>query len=214
MYQQLSVTKNELNILIGRFPADWQPPEFELTRFVLPSELPLSIPSELIHNRTDILASEALLHSASANIGIATANLYPQLSLSANTSQQALNLHNLFDASSNAWGLLGGITSPIFNGGTLSAQRRAAIHAYNAAYANYREVIVQAFVQVSNVLSALKNDEMEVVQERKALSTAEESLKLSRLSYEAGNTGLLDILYSERLYTQAILGYQKAVAQR
>lgn len=214
LYQQLSVVKDQLNVLVGKFPANWQPPDFKLKNFVLPKELPLSVPSALVRARPDILAAEALLHAASAMIGVKTANLYPQINLSAITSQQATVFDDLFNASSNAGSLIGSITTSLFSGGTLQAERRSAIYAYKAAYDNYKKVVVQAFVQVSNVLHSLKNDEEEIKSQQKALQTAEASLNLSRLSYQAGNTGLLEILYAERLYTQALLGYQKALAAR
>jgi len=214
LHQQLAEAKGKFNILLGTFPANWQPPHFELDNFTLPQKLPLSLPSELVRNRPDILAAEALLHAACANIGIATANLYPQITLSASTSQQALEPANLFDASSNASNLIAGLTTPIFNGGTLRAQRRAAVHAYKAAYANYQQTVVTAFVQVNNVLQALKNNEQEFVKQKKAYLTAKAALKLAQISYEAGSSDLLEVLNAERLHIQATLGYIKARAQR
>lgn len=214
LYQQLSLAQNALNTLVGQTPEDWHPPQFQLDNFKLPQELPLRIPSELVRTRPDILAAEAVLHAASADIGIATANLYPAITLSASTLQEALIPSNLFKASANAWSYLGNITTPIFSGGTLRAQRRAAIHAYQAAYANYQQVVLNAFVQVSDVLHALKHDAQAEQLQRKAVMTAGSSLTLARLSYSAGNVGILQVLDAERLYMQAQLGYVKAKAQR
>jgi NodT family efflux transporter outer membrane factor (OMF) lipoprotein len=195
-------------------PANWEAPNFVLHDFVLPKRLSLTLPSELVHKRPDILAAEAMLHAASADVGIATANLYPAINLSGSLMQEALSPSNLFKASANAWGVLGGLTAPIFSGGTLRAERRAAIHAYQSAYANYQQVVLKAFSQVNDILHAIKSDEQAIIMEKKALKTAQSSLRLARLSYHAGNVGVLQVLDAERLYTQAKLGYVQADAQR
>ena len=214
LQQQLSATRGELNILVGKFPANWQPPSFELNNFTLPETLPLTLPSQLVHDRPDILAAESLLHAASAGVGIATANLYPQINLSATLTQQALSPGQLFNASSTAASLFAGITAPIFSGGTLRAQQSAAEHAYKATYANYQDVVVRAFVQVSNVLHALQFDDQNITAQKKAITSAEASLKLARLGNDVGSSAELEILNAQRLYAQAKLGYIQAIAQR
>ena len=214
LQQQLSATQGELNILVGAFPANWQAPEFELKNFVLPKALPLTLPSQLVHDRPDILAAESLLHAASAGVGVATANLYPQINLSATLTQQALSPGQLFDSSSTAASVFAGITAPIFSGGTLRAQKSAAEHAYKATYANYQEVVVRAFVQVSNVLHALQYDDQNIAAQKKALASAEASLKLARLGNDVGSSTELEILNAERLYADAKLGYDQAIAQQ
>jgi NodT family efflux transporter outer membrane factor (OMF) lipoprotein len=212
--QQLTVAQDTLNVLVGKTPANWQPPVFTLNGFGLPTTLPLSLPSELVHSRPDIMAAEAMLHSASASVGIATANLYPSISITAASLQEALVPSNLFKASANAWSYAGSLTAPIFEGGTLRAQKRAAEHAYQLAYANYQQVIIKAFVQVNEVLHALKNDADELRAQQNAVATAIQSLKLARLSYNAGNVGILQVLDAERLYTQARLGLDRTKGQR
>jgi NodT family efflux transporter outer membrane factor (OMF) lipoprotein len=214
LYQQLSLARDVLNVLIGKTPVDWQPPHFQLENFKLPQKLPLRLPSELAHVRPDILAAEALLHAASADIGIATANLYPAITLSASSMQEALIPANLFKSTANAWSYVSNITTPIFNGGTLLAQRRAAIHAYKASYADYQQAVLKAFVQVSDVLHALKHDEETEQLQKKAMTTAHASLKLARLSYSAGSVGVLEVIDAERLYMQARLSYVKVKGQR
>jgi NodT family efflux transporter outer membrane factor (OMF) lipoprotein len=212
--QQLSVAQDTLVVLVGSTPANWTPPRFQLQQFVLPKELPLVVPSELIHARPDILAAEATLHAASADVGIATANLYPSINLTASSLQEALVPANLFKASANAWGYLGTLTAPIFNGGTLRAERRAAMHAYQSAYANYQLVVIKAFGQVNDVLHALKYDDEAIHMQTHAVDTARSSLKLARLSFNEGNVGVLQILDAERLYNQARIGYVKALGKR
>ena len=208
--QQLSVARHALAILAGKAPADWRTPDFELSAFTLPSELPLSLPSELVRARPDIMASEAQLHAATAALGVATANLYPAITLSANTVQESLTPGSLFNASANTWALAAGLTAPIFNGGTLQAKKRAAEEACEAALASYKQVVLQSFGQVADVLKALEHDAQQIDAQQHALETARSSLNLARLSYSAGNTGVLQVLDAERLFNQARLGLTHA----
>lgn len=214
LYQQKNTAHSELNILLGAFPANWQPPALKLAYFTMPRTLPLTLPSQLIHDRPDILAAEALLHAASANIGIATANLYPQITLSANSLQEALEPYKLFNAGSNASSILGGITVPLFNGGTLQAEKRAAIHAYKAAYANYQQVVIQAFTQVGNILKALQYDEQAINAQAQAVHLAQQKWHLSQLSYQAGNASQFDVLIEQRAYLQTKSAYIQSIAQK
>lgn len=214
LYKELNLAKNALNQLVGKTPEGWTPPNFKLTDFQLPRELPLRIPSDLVRVRPDIVAAEELLHAANAEVGIATANLYPNITLSATLQQEALTPGDLFESSATAWGLLGDITMPIFNGGSLRAERRAAIHAYNAAYANYQEVVLNSFIQVANVLQALQSDAQREALEKTTLDTAQSSLRLSRISFQAGGANILQVLDAERLYALAQRNYVNAQAQR
>lgn len=214
LHQQLSVARHALAILAGHAPADWSPPEFDFKGLQLPQELPLSLPSELAHRRPDILAAESQLHAATAAVGVATSNLYPQISLTASISQQSLKTSHLFDSASTAWGLAGGLTAPLFDGGTLRAKKRSAQHAQKAALANYEEVVLESFGQVADVLTALDHDAEQLAAQNNALDSADASLKLTRQSYQAGNVGVLQVLDAERLYQQAKLGSVRAQAQR
>lgn len=212
--QQLSVARHALAILVGRAPGDWTPPEFDLTQFALPSELPLSLPSELVHERPDIMAAEAQLHAASAAIGIATANLYPQLTLTGGVYHQALDVGHFFTPASTAWSVAGELMAPIFHGGELDARRRAAIDAYQASLATYEQTVLESFGQVADVLQSLAHDAEQVAAQRHALESAEASLRLNRAIYSAGKIGILQVLDAERLFEQAHLGHVRAEAQR
>ncbi|MGH8539219.1 MAG: efflux transporter outer membrane subunit, partial [Stenotrophobium sp.] len=178
--QQLNVAQHALSILAGRAPADWTPPDFDLDGLRLPQTLPLSLPSELAHRRPDILAAEAQLHAATAAVGVATSHLYPQIGLSASAGPQSTSLSHLFDATNVAWGLSTGLTAPLFDGGTLRAQRRGSIDAMHAALADYEQTVLQSFGQVADVLSALDHDAEHLAAQQKALDLADASLKLTR----------------------------------
>jgi NodT family efflux transporter outer membrane factor (OMF) lipoprotein len=212
--QQLSVARHALSVLVGQAPADGSPPDFELADLQLPAALPLSLPSELAHRRPDILAAESQLHAATAGAGVATSKLYPQINLTASVSQQSTSLSHLFDSDSLAWGFAGGLTAPLFDGGSLRAQNRAAQDAQSAALAEYQQVVLQSFGQVADVLTALDHDAELLTAQRNALDTSEANLKLTRESYAAGNVGVLQVLDAERLSQQARLGYVRAQAQR
>ena len=214
LYQRISVAQHALSILTGQAPADWVPPAFTLAQFSLPKKLPLVVPSALVRQRPDILAAEANLHAASAAVGVATANLYPDISLSANLIQEALIPADLFRSVNSAWALAAQATQPLYSGGTLSAEKRAAEHAYQQALATYKQTILLAFGQVADALTALKQDAAAVDAQQKALNTAQASLKLARDSYSAGNTGVLQIQDAQRALAQAQIGLSRAQSQR
>jgi NodT family efflux transporter outer membrane factor (OMF) lipoprotein len=212
--QQLSAARNALSLLVGRTPAEWSPPDFNLERIALPSELPLRLPADLVHRRPDILAAEAQLHAANAVVGVATAQLYPQVTLTAGYQQLSTAVENWFAVQNNAWNMAANLTAPILRGGELTAQKRAAVAAFDATRAGYEQTVLQALTQVATVLDALQHDGQLVDAQHRALDAAERSLKLTRDSYQGGNVGILLVLDAQRRYEQARLGYVRSVQQR
>jgi NodT family efflux transporter outer membrane factor (OMF) lipoprotein len=212
--QELSVARHALSIILGRLPADAAPTEFELSQLTLPRNLPVSLPSELVHRRPDILASEAQLHAATAAVGVATSNLYPQIVLTGSLTLQSNVLGHLFEGGSNAYSAAGSLTAPLFDGGTLRAQKRAAVDALQASTANYQQTVLAAFGQVADSLEALDHDAEQLDAQAHAQSAARENVDLTRKSYNEGNVGVLQVLDAERLYQNARLGYVRAQAQR
>jgi len=212
--QELGVARHALSIIMGQFPAEGAPTEFELSQVTLPRNLPVSLPSELVHRRPDILASEAQLHAATAAVGVATSNLYPHIVLSGSATLQATVLGHLFEGQNNAYSGLGSLTAPLFDGGTLRAEKRAAIDAMQASAANYQQTVLAAFGQVADSLEALDHDAEQLDAQAHAQSAARENVDLTRKSYNEGNVGVLQILDAERLYQNARLGYVRAQAQR
>ena len=214
LQQQESTARHALAILVGKAPADWTPPDFSLDDFTLPAEVPASLPSELVHRRPDIRAAEAQLHAASAAIGVATANLYPKIDLGGMLTQQALTPGNLFNGAATAWSLAASLTQPVFDGGQLSAERRAAIDGYQGALASYRQVILISFGEVANRLQALAKDADRLDAQSGAAQAATAARDLARRSYAAGNSGILDVIDAERHAAEAQLGLAQARAQR
>jgi NodT family efflux transporter outer membrane factor (OMF) lipoprotein len=212
--QDLAVARHALALLVGKPPAELAAPAFDLAALTLPAELPLTLPSELAHRRPDILAAEAELHAATAAVGVATANLYPQITLSASGGLQATDFSHLFDRASNVFGLAGALVAPILDGGTLRAEQRAAVAAMHASAARYEETVLAAFGQVADTLEALQHDAEALDAQARAESAARDSLDLTRRSYNEGNVGVLQVLDAQRLFQQARLGYVRAEAQR
>jgi len=212
--QQLSEARHALSIIMGQFPANEAPAEFDLSKVTLPHDLPVSLPSELVHNRPDILASEAQLHAATAAVGVATSNLYPHIVLSGSLTMQSTILRRLFEGQNNAYNGIGSLTAPLFDGGTLRAEKRAAIDAMQASAANYQQTVLTAFGQVADSLEALDHDAEQLDAQQHAESAARENVDLTRKSYNEGNVGVLQVLDAERLYQNARLGYVRAQAQR
>jgi NodT family efflux transporter outer membrane factor (OMF) lipoprotein len=212
--QELAKAHHALAVVLGQPPANDLPADVDLKDVTLPTELPVSLPSELAHRRPDILAAEAQLHAATSAVGVADSNLYPKIQLTGTLGQQAVKAGQLFDSADTAWSLVSGLTAPLFDGGTLRAQKRAAIDAMHATAATYQETVLEAFAQVADTLEALNHDAEQLDAQDKAQQAAQSGLDLARASYAEGNTGVLQVLDAERSYQQARLGYVRAVAQR
>ena len=212
--QQLSVAQHALAVLVGKTPAEWSPPAFDLEALTLPGELPVAVPSQLVHERPDILSAEAQLHAASAAIGVATAQLYPTLTLSPSWTLQTATIEGRFAGPDIAAEMAGSIAAPIFHGGTLKALQRAAVDAYEGELNVYRQTVLQAFGQVADVLRALQHDTELLGAESTAATASKASLDLSQAAYAAGRGSLVQVLDAQRLYAQALQGYAHAKGQR
>jgi NodT family efflux transporter outer membrane factor (OMF) lipoprotein len=208
--QQLDASRDALAILVGKSPATWTAPDFDLAEITLPRDVPLVVPSELVRARPDIRAAEAQLHAANAAVGVATADLYPKLTLSADIAEQGLTS----GPAGAAWSLVGGVTAPIFHGGTLKARQRGARDAYDAALAQYQQTVLVAFQQVADNLHGLANTADEMQTQQQALDSAGAALTLTRLGYGVGNAGIVQVLDAQRLQQLAELGLVQARTQR
>ncbi len=203
-----------LAALTGTTPAKFRQAPILLADLSLPSEVPVSLPSQLVRQRPDVLIAEATLHSANAGIGVATAAMLPNLTLSADYGANSTTIPSLFTAGSVFWGLGAGLTQPIFHGGTLYYQRKAAIDARDAAAADYRQTVLAAFEQVADTLQGLRHDAEALVAQTEAVDTAEKALQLVQANYQAGVATYLQVLVANGQYLQAKIGYVEAVAQR
>jgi len=214
LQRQLEQSRNQLSILLGRYPSEGQIPNIELADLVLPQELPLSLPSRLVEQRPDVRASEALLHQASALVGVATANLFPQFTLSANFTDTSPILGEFFSLEHRGYSVAAALSQPIFRGGTLRAQRRAAIDAFDRASAQYRSIVLTAFSNVANVLAALEHDAETLQVQLYAEQTAEQNLEITTERFQAGAIAYLSLLDAQRTYQQARILLVVAQANR
>jgi NodT family efflux transporter outer membrane factor (OMF) lipoprotein len=212
--QQLSAARHALAVLVGKSPGEWSAPDFDLKQITLPTDLPISLPSALVRQRPDILASEAQLHADSAAIGIALAQEYPGITLTAAVTRESLNAAQLFHELDSLWNVAGTVAQPLYAGGALRAQTRAARDTFRAQAASYRGVVLEAFGQVADELRALEHDTDRVTAFRRSLRIAGDSLKLQRVSYAAGKSTVLQLIDAERSYSQALLGSVGADSQQ
>jgi NodT family efflux transporter outer membrane factor (OMF) lipoprotein len=214
LQQQLDMSEHQLAILTGRFPHDVAAPELQLVDLKLPQDLPVSLPSSLVAQRPDIRAQAAMLHQASAAIGVATANMLPQLTLNGSFGGEALRFASLLEPGSNAWSIGGQLTQPLFEGGALRAKRRAALAAYDQASAQYKLTVLSAFQNVADTLTALDNDAQALNAQNDSVAAAKASLDLIQRQYDIGTANYVALLTAQQTYQQARLAYVRALASR
>jgi len=208
-------TRHLLAILVGAFPSERHIiPSLDLNELHLPTKLPLSVPSALVRQRPDVRAAEALWEAANAQIGVATANLYPQFTLSGSWGKSNSVGSQVFGSQSNLWNIGGALFQPLFRGGALLAERRAAIAAYDAAAAQYREVVLQAFKNVADTLRAIEADAREMRAQKQAETAAYANLYLVKQQFYLGGVSYLSLLDAQRQYQQTRISLVQAEASR
>ncbi len=214
LVQQLNAARHDLALLAGRAPGSWSAPDFDLAEFKPPATIPVSLPSELVRKRPDILAAEADLHADVAAIGVATADLYPDIKLTAGLTQEATTPASLFSFASTAYSFGPGVTAPIFHSGSLKANQRGAQAQARASLAKYRQTVLVAFVQVADVLSALGQDDGRIASLAAAQSAAEASVTDARNAYRLGGGALLAVTEQQRQLSAVRMNLADAQAQR
>lgn len=212
--QQYANAEHLLAATLGYVPTAWRAPTIALADFRLPRELPVSLPAQLVRQRPDVLVAEATLHIASANIGVATAAMLPQFTLSSDIGSQARNIGKLFSYGSFVWNFGVGLLAPLFHGGTLNAQRKAAIEDFRSSLAAYRNTVLGALSDVATTVENLVEDARSVEAHTQALVAATESRKLVGINYENGVAGYLDVLVADTQYRQALISLIQARAKR
>jgi NodT family efflux transporter outer membrane factor (OMF) lipoprotein len=214
LQQQSASYEHALAALTGQFPHEAAHVALKLSDLKLPEEVPVSLPSALVAQRPDIRAQAALMHQASANIGVATANMLPQLTLSGSVGDESLLWSSLLQGSSGVWSIASNVTQPLFAGGSLRAKRRAAVDLYDQASAQYRLVVLNAFQNVADTLTALDNDAQALKAQNDAVSAASSSFGLIQRQYQAGAVSYVTLLTAQQAYQQARIAYVRAVSSR
>jgi len=214
LQKQLSQQRHVLMALTGRFPNQDRGEKFMLATLRLPTDLPVSLPSRLVEQRPDVRAAQEQLHQASAQIGVAVANLLPQINLTADYGTTALSAAQMFTPNAIVWSGAAGVAQPLFHGGTLIHQERAAVAGYEMAEAQFRNTVVLAFQNVADALRALQDDVRILAAQERAVRVAVESFDLSRIQYQEGTITYLTLLNAQRSYEQARLSLVQAQAAR
>jgi NodT family efflux transporter outer membrane factor (OMF) lipoprotein len=212
--QRVSQSEHLLAALEGTIPSKADLPEIDLASLFLPVELPVSLPSDLVRQRPDILSAEAQLHAASAGIGVATAAMFPSFSLSGAYGAAGPNLGRLSAASARFWSIGPSATIPVFQGGTLWYGRKAAIDAFQQSQAGYRQAVLVAFEQVADSLNALEHDAEALQAQVDARRDAAEALSLLQANYRAGLVAFSEVLAADVQFHDETIAYLQAVAQR
>lgn len=214
LQQQLAATQNQLATYLGVTPAQLALQPVTLATVALPTDIPVSLPATMVAQRPDIRAAAAQLHAATAAVGVATADMLPQLTLSGSAGSTALHAGDLFDAGSNAWSLGLNILQPLFHGGQLLHQQRAAEAGMDAALANWRQTVLVAFQNVADALQALQYDAASLQAQTGAERDAEKLLALTREQFRVGAVNYLNLLAAERQVQQARIAAISARAAR
>jgi len=214
LIKQLVQQRDALAVLVGKFPSQASAEKFELSSLQLPQELPVSLPSVLVAQRPDVLQAEANMHAASAQIGIAIANRLPNIALTANAGSSALAIGQVFKSGTGFWGVGADLTAPIFQGGALLHQERAAKAAYVQAAEQYRSTVLTAFQNVADTLTALDQDAEGLKAAAAAADAAKVTLDLSRRQWKDGYASYLSLLSAEQADQQARINLVQAQANR
>ena len=214
LQKQLAQARNQLAVYLGSRPADAKLPDLDLNKLNLPNDVPVSLPSKLVEQRPDIQAYAALVHSATASLGVATANLLPQISLTGSYGRDAGSVSNLFTPAGIVWSLAGSLTQPIFDGGTLHAKKDSAQAALDVAAAQYSSTVNTAFQNVADALVAIEHDADTLQATLQSEQTAAASLDVAKAQYSAGGGTYLNVLTAQQAEQSARLNLVNARAAR
>jgi NodT family efflux transporter outer membrane factor (OMF) lipoprotein len=199
----LAQTRHQLAVLVGRPPGTAGAlPIFDIHEIKLPTDLPVSLPSALVRQRPDIKSAEALLHAASAQVGVATANLYPSITLTGSLGSETNTFGHLLRSDTMIWNFGAGLLQPLFHGGELKAKKRAAVAAFRQALALYRETVLQAFLNVADVLQALESDARTLKAQSEVVAASGDTLKLTEEQFRFGAVSYISLLDAQRQYQQ------------
>jgi NodT family efflux transporter outer membrane factor (OMF) lipoprotein len=211
---ELARMRHRLAVYAGLPPGTQDLPEFRLTDMQLPAELPISLPSKLARQRPDIRAAEAVLARAGALVGVASANLYPQVTLSAQLGSLSTNANGVFGGGAGFYFLGASLVQPLFRGGELQARKRSAVAAYEQAGAAYQEAVLQGFQNVADALRALEADAAALKEHDDAVERARRYRDIVAGRLEAGGVSQAAMLEATSHYHRALLEQTRAIADR
>ena len=200
-------------VLIGRTP-DAAPQPLKLSDLKVPESVPVSVPSELLHQRPDILAAEAALHAAADAAGAATASMFPSLTLSASYGHGGFDWSTFTSPEGVIWSVAGSVTQPLFHGGALLARRRQYQANYEAAVGQYKQTVLSAFRNVADTLVSLDEDANTLTQTQRAEAAAHAAHGDTESRYKLGATPYYATLTAGQQYQNARVQVARARASR
>jgi NodT family efflux transporter outer membrane factor (OMF) lipoprotein len=212
--RQSQTALDQLAALTGHLPAEFKPPKIELNQLLLPVDLPLGVPSQLVERRPDVRAAEAQLHAATAQVGVAIANMLPQFTITGEIGSSATAMSDLFKAGTGFWSVGANATQTLFAGGTLIHRKRAADAALDQAAAMYKSAVLTAFANVADAMHALDTDADALNASSRAEAAADSSLSVARQQLDLGSVSYLALVVSEQTYQQALISLIQARAAR
>jgi len=212
--KQLGQTRDQLTALLGRLPLGEPGEQFTLGDLKLPHDLPLSLPGALVAQRPDVRLAQENLHQASAQVGVALANMLPQFSIDGQLGSSALSIGDLFTPYTGFWSLGGSLTQTLFDAGNLLHHKRAADAALDQAAAQYRAAVILACQSVADSLQALQEDAAALSASTTAAAAAQRTLELSTRQHELGGLSTVAVIAAEQSYQQAVLALVQAQANR
>lgn len=212
--KQYEQTRDLIRALVGNLPNQDVPQTFQIDAIHLPEQPPVSLPSAIIEQRPDVRAAEEQVHAASAEVGVAIANMLPQFNITAGGGGGAAVLGQLFSAGGPFWSLGWSVTQPLFDGLTLLHKKRAADQALIQAAAQYRGTVITAFQNVADTLHALVSDATALEAAAKAERAAAHSLDITRRQLDLGQINYLGLMIAQQTYQQAALALIQARATR
>jgi NodT family efflux transporter outer membrane factor (OMF) lipoprotein len=212
--KQLAQTRDALTALVGRLPAEEPTATFHLEDLTLPQEIPVSVPSKLIEQRPDVRQAEENMHAASAEVGVAIADMLPQFSITAQTGSTALQVSQLFTSYTGFWGAGASLTQTLFDAGALRHRKHAADAALDQAGAQYRAAVILACRNVADTLHALKADGEALAATSELERVAKGAFDIARQQRALGTISTVALLNAEQTYQQAVLAVVQARANR
>ncbi len=211
---QFEQGRDLIRALVGNLPNEDVPETFELDALRLPPEIPVSLPAKIIEQRPDVRAAQAQLHSASAQVGVAIAAMLPQFPITGSYGGNADQFAWMFRSGGPFWNLVGDVTQPLFEGGTLLHRKRAAQQALKQAAAQYQSTVLTAYQNVADSLHASLSDADALVADVDAETAAKLTYDLTRQQMDLGYVNYLTLLNAQTTYDQALLTRVQAQAAR
>ena len=214
LQKQLGQTRDALTALLGRLPSDEPQESFHLDEMTLPADLPVSLPSKLVEQRPDVRQAEESMHAASAEVGVAVADMLPQFDITGSFGTTAVNFGHLFAPYNGFWSIGSSLTQTLFDAGALLHKRRAADAVLDQAADQYRAAVILACQNVADSLRALQADADAVKASSEADRAAKSTFDLAQRQLKLGTVSLVAVLNAEQAYRQAEVALVQARANR